>query len=57
MTIDNGQLTVKESPPGMNNIMKLEIFWAFYGLSNQFILIIPKGCHNCQLSIVNCQFS
>ena len=57
MTIDNGQLTVKESPPGMNNIVKLEVFWAFYGLSNQFILIIPKGYHNCQLSIVNCQFS
>ena len=49
LTIDNEQLTIKESPAGM--IQKRHNF-----LYNQFQMI-PTEYHNCQLSTVNCQFN
>ena len=52
------QLKMKESPLGIFWITCLK--YSRYNTNSQnFIIIksIPKGYHNCQLSIVNCQFT
>ena len=38
-------------------IVKPKVFCVFSRLPNQLISIIPKGYHNCQLFIVNYQFT
>ena len=38
-------------------IVKRNVFCVFSTLPNQLISIIPKGYHNFQLFIVNCQFT
>ena len=50
---------MKESPAGI--IQKYVLSWIKYYENPIFlrngIKFIPKGYHNCQLSIVNCQFA